>query len=580
MTDAGPDPPLSPQQVGHVDQLRHLNELARLVSSTLDLDSVCQLVVRRVPKLLGGERCAIVRHDASIDGYRYVALWHRGRHTAAADEAPIPASGSVPSETLRTRSAYVVNDTRGAALAPLPRLAALGIASHVSAPILVGEERWGTLSVGFEQPGGGTDERVELLQATAAQVGVAIKNAALYTSLQAANEELRATQQQTVRQERLRALGHMASGVAHDLNNALAPVVGFSELLLAEPAMLDDRVTARRYLELIYAGGQDAARVVHRLREFYRQRGEAEPFSAVDLNEVARQAIALSEPKWKSEALAAGKMVTVVADLQKVPPVAGNDAELREALVNLLFNAVDAMPHNGTITVRTRADDERCILEVSDEGVGMSEEVKQRCLEPFFTTKGEKGTGLGLAMVYGVVQRHSGTIDVYSAVGEGTTITIHLPVSHEVALPVEAAPAEPARDQLRVLVVEDDPLVREVTAAYLHADGHSVALAAAGEEALRQLDAGGFDLVVTDRAMPGMSGDQLAAAVKARLPTLPVILLSGFGDLMRAAGETPAGVDAVLGKPITGSRLRQAVSAVVSKVTKTAATAPGPNGRA
>jgi CheY-like chemotaxis protein len=261
----------------------------------------------------------------------------------------------------------------------------------------------------------------------------------------------------------------------------------------------------------------------------------------------------------------------VLGDLAPLPPVAGNDADLREILVNLLFNAVDAMTQDGTITVRTRPAGEFCVLEVQDEGTGMSEEVRQRCLEPFFTTKGEKGTGLGLAMVYGVVQRHGGTIDVRSAVGEGTTFIIQLPVSKAVAQPQVAAPAAPPRGPLRVLVVEDDPMVREVTAAYLRADGHTVSLADGGEEALRQLEAEAFDLVVTDRAMPGMSGDQLALAIKERFPGLPVILLSGFGDLMRAAGETPAGVDAVLGKPITGSRLRQAVASV------TEATASGPS---
>ncbi|HET7767368.1 MAG TPA: ATP-binding protein, partial [Chloroflexota bacterium] len=476
---------------------------------------------------LGGEHCAIVRHDAATNSSRGVALWQREQEAG----------------------------TGGAA-------SSSALAAQISAPITVGSEPWGTLSLEFEQQDGGTPERLELLQATASQVGVAIKNAELYTSLQAANAELLAQQQQTVRQERLRALGHMASGVAHDLNNALAPVVGFTELLLATPEMLDDKETLKRYLELIYAGGQDAARVVYRLREFYRQRGEAEPFGPVDLNEAVRQAIALSEPKWRSEALAAGKMLTVLGDLKPVPPVAGNDADLREVLVNLLFNAVDAMEQDGTITVRTRPAGQFCLLEVQDEGTGMSEEVRQRCLEPFFTTKGDKGTGLGLAMVYGVVQRHGGTIDVRSAVGEGTTFTIQLPVSAAVAQPQMAAPAAPQRAPLRVLVVEDDPMVREVTAAYLHADGHSVALAANGDEALRQLDDGAFDLVVTDRAMPGMSGDRLARAVKERSPGLPVILLSGFGDLMRAAGETPSGVDAVLGKPVTGSRLRQAVASV------------------
>ena len=570
----------------HIEQLRHLNELARLVSSTLDLDSICQLIVRRVPQLLGAVRCAILRYDPSIDAFRYVALWRSGREDSPGAETPLPAVDSVPGHTLRSRTAQVVNDTREESLTPLPQLAADGILSHASVPIVVGDAPWGTTNVGFAEVGGVTTERLALLTASAAHVAVAIKNAELYTSLQAANDELRETQQQIVRQERLRALGHMASGVAHDLNNALSPVVGFSELLLADPSMLEDKEAVRHYLRLIYAGGQDAARVVYRLREFYRARGDAEPFAAVDLNEVARQAIALSEPKWKNEARAQGRMVTIVAELTPVPRVTGNDADLREALVNLIFNAVDAMPHGGTITVRTAADASdvadaaiaaeaagagsgRVLLEVADDGVGMDEETRQRCLEPFFTTKGEQGTGLGLSMVYGIVQRHHGTIDVDSIPGIGTTFTIRLPahVDGEEVEPV-AVPTGPGRP-LRVLVVDDEPMVRAVTAAYLETDGHEVVVASDGIEALERFEGEGdaiagnrFDLVVTDRAMPGMSGDQLAAAVKERAPATPVILLSGFGDLMRAAGETPAGVDAVLGKPLTGTRLRQAVLAV------------------
>jgi signal transduction histidine kinase/ActR/RegA family two-component response regulator len=557
------------EPLAHVEQLRHLNELARLVSASLDLDSICQLIAQRVPALLGAERCAIVRHDPAIDAFRYVALWQDGALAAADSEPPLPAAESVPAVTLDTGTPYVAQDARHETLAPLPRMAGQGILSHVSAPIVVGEAKWGTMSVGFAAANAGTPERVAFLAAAAAHVAVAIKNAELYTSLHAAHEELRETQQQIVRQERLRAIGHMASGIAHDLNNALSPVVGFSELLLSSPELMHDREAARRYLKLIYAGGQDAARVVYRLREFYRQRGDDEPLGAVDLNEVARQAIALSEPKWKSEALASGRVITVRAELSPVPAVRGNDADLREALVNLLFNAVDAMGHGGTIVVQTGRSPSQdgdapatVRLAVSDEGVGMDDETKQRCLEPFFTTKGEKGTGLGLAMVYGIVRRHDGTIDIESAPGAGTTVTIALPAR------AGQAPVAPERDEatrrrpLRVLVVDDEPVVREVTAAYLQADGHSVAMAPDGQEALRLFESDAFDLVVTDRAMPGMSGDQLAAAVKQRAPEVPVLLLSGFGDLMRAAGDVPAGVDAVLGKPLTGSRLKQAVASV------------------
>ena len=404
--------------------------------------------------------------------------------------------------------------------------------------------------------------------------------------LEVALSELQRAQSALLQQERLSALGQMASGIAHDLNNALAPVVGFSELLLAHPKDADAE-KGRRYLDLIHTGALDAAAVVRRLREFHRPRGEDEPLAAVDLNALVEQVVRLTEPKWRDQALSEGKTLAVETDLGSVAPVLGDAAELREALTNLIFNAVDATPH-GTITLRTRlaelggpigsasaeaalgaagSDGVTVLLEVTDTGVGMPEDVRRRCLEPFFTTKGVRGTGLGLAMVFGTVRRHNGTLEIDSQVGLGTTIRLHLPMSSprdETAsgagtASLEAAPAIPPA-AFRALVVDDEPLVRQVACALLAAAGHSVTEAASGQEALEHLRARPFDLLVTDRAMPEMNGEQLAAAVKHLSPATRVVLLTGYGDLMLAAGETPAGVDVVLGKPLTLYKLRQAVA--------------------
>ena len=246
--------------------------------------------------------------------------------------------------------------------------------------------------------------------------------------LQDALGKLKSAQEQVVRQERLSALGTMASGIAHDFNNSLTAILGGSELLLQRPEYLGDKETTRSYIEMMNIAAQDAGKVVNRLREFYRHREENEFFVPVNINDLVGEAIALTEPKWKVEAEAQGVSVDVRTDLQEVPPIAGNAAELREALTNLIFNAVDAMPRGGTITIRTYRDDGYVVLEIGDTGTGMTEEVRRRCLEPFFTTKGEHGTGLGLSMVYGILQRHQGTIDIETEVGKGTTFIIRLPV--------------------------------------------------------------------------------------------------------------------------------------------------------
>jgi len=217
------------------------------------------------------------------------------------------------------------------------------------------------------------------------------------------------------------------------------------------------------------------------------------------------------------------------------------------------------MPHGGTITLRTRSEGEQVVLEVSDTGTGMTEEVRRRCLEPFFSTKGERGTGLGLAILYGIVQRHGGSIAIESQLGKGTTFLIRLPVhTSESVAPVKAGAETPTRS-LRVLVVDDEPLLRDIESEYLIFDGHHVETAANGTEGLEKVRASQFDLVLTDRAMPQMNGDQLAAAIKQVAPRMAVILVTGFGDMMRCNGNKPVGVDLIVPKPFTQATLRKAV---------------------
>jgi CheY-like chemotaxis protein/anti-sigma regulatory factor (Ser/Thr protein kinase) len=301
---------------------------------------------------------------------------------------------------------------------------------------------------------------------------------------------------------------------------------------------------------------------VGRLREFYRQRDVDEALPAVSLPGLVEQVIALTQPKWKNEAQRDGRTIVVEADLQPVPLVAANETELREALTNLIFNAVDAMPTGGTITVRTAPSGDDVLLEVIDTGIGMTEETRRRCLDPFFTSKGARGTGLGLPMVYGIVHRHGGRLDIDTAPGRGTTVRVTLPANTAQPAPDESRVA-PSRS-LHVLVVDDEPAVRRVAEDYLLAEGHAVESAGGGREALAKIATATspYDLVVTDRAMPELGGDQLARAVKALDPSMPIVLMTGFGDLMNASGERPEGVDAVIGKPITRRILTEALAAV------------------
>jgi len=383
--------------------------------------------------------------------------------------------------------------------------------------------------------------------------------------LQKALRELQDTQQKSVEQERLHALGQMASGVTHDFNNALSKILGFTELLLTSPEKLQNLDMVREHLRSINTVARDAAQVVGRLREFYRPRRNTEQFKLVDLSAIIEQTVSLTEPKWKSGAQVNGITIRIQTELQPKVPVFADEAELREAFSNLVFNAVDALPQGGTITIRTSTQAEHAILEISDTGTGMTDEVRQHCFEPFFSTKGGAGTGLGLASVYGIIQRHGGEIRIHSKPGQGSTFSIRLPVhTGQQAPPREAEPpVVPKNNPLHVLVVEDEPMVRRIEAEYLTVDGHLVETAADGCEGLSKFRAGKFDLVLVDRAMPEINGDQLTEAIKELDPDMPVILVTGFEKTF-GDSHPERRADLTLSKPFSHASLREAVRRVVA----------------
>jgi signal transduction histidine kinase len=379
--------------------------------------------------------------------------------------------------------------------------------------------------------------------------------------LQKALEELHATQQQVIQQERLRALGKMAGGVAHDFNNALIPILGYAELLIERSELLDDRAVALKYLRLVRTAARDATAVVGRLREFYRQRDETELFEPVDLPEALTEAISMTQPKWHDEALAQGLHIEVEQDFQPVPTIACHSGEIREVVTNLLFNAVDALPQGGRIVVRTYSREQKAVFEVQDDGIGMTEEVRARCMEPFVTTKGERGTGLGLAMVYGIVQRHHGEIEIESKLGEGTLVRVQLPFYRGVHA-AQATDDTSVSSKLRILLVDDEQVVREVIALFLRHQAHEVEVTPSAIEALRLVREQKFDLVITDHAMPGMTGGNFVATLRSAGFQIPILMLTGFGELMTTSDSIPTGVTKLVNKPVTMEDLRSAIAAI------------------
>lgn len=384
-------------------------------------------------------------------------------------------------------------------------------------------------------------------------------------ALEGALAELHRSQQQVIQHERLAALGTMAGGIAHDFNNALSIITGFGEMLLRDAEHGLTREKAIRPIETILTAAEDAAKVVHRLREFYRPDESGEQHAPLDLNQLMEQAVALTRPRWETQAASLGSRITVTTQPGAIPNIRGAAAELREALTNLIFNAVDALPEGGQITLRTELSGGLVALSICDTGNGMSEEVRRRCLEPFFTTKGARGTGLGLAMVFGIIQRHGGTMDLQSAPGEGTTFTFRFPVALSDPHRSSECGEQRSLDRLlQILVVDDQPILCELLAECLSSDGHRVTTAINPHQALERFRAGAFDLVITDHAMEGITGTELATRMKELSPRIPIVLLTGYRDLGSEGEIERGGADIVLGKPISHIELRRAIASLLA----------------
>ncbi len=410
----------------------------------------------------------------------------------------------------------------------------------------------GVMLLGFEV--------TELVKAR--QEADAARNAA-----EAALNQARAAHAQMVQMEKMRAIGELASGVAHDFNNALMAILGYTEL--AEGS-LDDSQALATHLAIIRKAAEDASSTVQRLQRFARQRvtTNGEP---TDVNIIVQDVVEMTRPRWKDTAQKEGRTYRIDVDLQPVPLILAEPSGLREVLVNMIHNALHAMPNGGTLSLRTRPyGDNQVEIEIGDTGVGMAPEVVARIFDPFFTTRGVEGTGLGLAVSWTIIQRHGGTIDVQSAPGQGTHFFIRLPVTAEegrgpVASQVPAMLPLPM--EARLLVVDDEPFVASVLTSILSRHGHRVTVVHSAEEALAVLEekAGEYHMVLTDHGMPGMTGLQLVEEIKHRWSELPVVLLTGWGENLLQTHVAEVLPDAVLAKPINQTDLLNAVAMVLRK---------------
>jgi signal transduction histidine kinase/CheY-like chemotaxis protein len=536
-----------------------LEEIGRQIVSSLDRREVLQRIVDRARELCGSDLAFLAPYDRVAGAATVVAV--SGARTGTLTSVAITRGRGSGGRVLETGEPFMTEDylndpriTKDYADVAVQE----GFISQAVVPLRLRGETVGLLWVVNRTPRRFTSRDLTVLTKLADQAAIALENSRLYSELRTALREVETSQQRVVQAERLRALGELAAGVAHDFNNLLAVILGRAELLLArvrDPDLV-------RGLDAIRTASLDGAQTVRRIQEFTRTR-RTRPFGVVDIWQLLHDVVELTRPRWEAEAQTRGVSYEVRVDGGPVPLVSGIPEDLPEVFTNLLINALEAMPAGGRFVFRLKKQGDGVVVTAEDTGCGMSEETCRRVFEPFFTTKGPRGTGLGLSAAWGIVSRHSGTIEIESTLGVGSSFTVRLPIAQEV--PSEKQPAAPPKPKkgARVLVIDDEPAVREVVRDLLTAQGYIVIVAGDGAEGLARCEAEPVDLVLTDISMPGMSGWEVAAACQERFPKLPVGLITGWGDQLDPEQLPRHRIRFVLAKPFVASHvLREIASAL------------------
>jgi signal transduction histidine kinase len=549
-----------------VFKLSTLNEVVELAARVPRLDDLLSLVLERTMRTVRAGIGSIMLLDHERQVLRVVAA--RGLPDSVVGSAEVRVGEGIAGKVVQVGEPVLVEDIAADPRFGKPNELRYGSGAFMCLPVRVENRIIGVVNLAKSAVAAPSrafsPTDLHFLNTLMTHIAYALDNARLLQEarlstnrLRSAMEDLRTTQTRVVEGETLRAMGQMASGMAHHVNNLLAVISGRTQLLLARGSQPE----MRRPLEIIQRATFDAAEVVRRVLGFASMQS-APTAAPIDLNELVREVVELTRPRWRDEAQMRSLAIDVGVELGDVARVAGEAPALREVVMNLIFNAIDALPQGGRIRVKTWSGGDWVFCAVADDGVGMDDEVRRRALEPFFTTKGPQGTGLGLSVANSIVQRHGGELSLRPSDGKGTVVTLRLPRAVTGTIAVEPAPM-PAGPTLRVLIVDDELTVREALADSLAEDGHTVVMAASGPEGLARLaDGAKVDLVVTDLGMPEMTGWDVARAVRTRHPGLPVGLITGWAVALDISDEERRAVDFIIAKPYTTEALRAVLAGI------------------
>ena len=541
-------------------RLAVVNEITREASLNLDVDKLFEKITTQLKRVISFEKSSIAIYQHETDTFSLVNVYGENITAGFYKGMQIPGRETVMKIAHDTKKPYYTRSLNQNVANSSPYLITQGIQSAVSIPIISEDVCLGTLNLGSQKEDGFSVDQIDLMQTIANGLGNALKNARLYTALEQSYSELQTAQEQLIKSEKLRALGEMSAGVAHDFNNMLGAILGRAQLMKSQ--VFDPGVL--RGLDIIEKAAIDGATTIRRLQDFTRKRTD-QVFKHVELVQVIEDTLSMTRTRWETSAHVNGIQYTVTTQFDKVLPIAGESSELIEVLTNIIFNALDAMPSGGSLHIHAGTQGERVVASVTDTGRGMTEEIRRRVFDPFFTTKGVKGNGLGMSVAYGIVNRHKGDIEIESEVGKGTTVRIFLPVNLHAARQIAEVAVKPQKRMGRFLIVDDEDPIRDLLAEMLVEQGHEVHTASGGKEGLEIFKARLPDLVITDLGMPEVSGWDVATGVKALSPKTSVILMTGWGITLDKDRARERGVDVILPKPFQISEIQKVLNEMLDQ---------------